>query len=64
MFKCRGESNVDITNEEVKGIGSEVEDIKTIKYIGKRHADIINKEMKGSSSEEEDIEIRKCRRRS
>ena len=57
-------SNVDIIDDEVKGISSEVEEIKIHKCRIKNHVDIINEKKKGSSSEEEDIGIPKCRRRS
>ena len=56
--------NVDIINEEVKGISDEVEEIKIRKCRRKSHIDIINQETKGISSEEEEIGIIMCRRRS
>ena len=42
MCKCRRKSNVEITNEEVKGKSSEVEEIKIIKCSRKSYVDIIN----------------------
>ena len=57
-------SNVDNTNEGVKGKNSEEEEIKIPKCSRKSHVETVNEEMKGSSSEEEDIGIRNCRRRS
>ena len=47
----------------MKGISSEVEEIKILKCKRKNHVDTINEEMKGSISEEEETVIRKCRRR-
>ena len=64
MPKCRRKSNADITNEELKGISSGVEEVKILKCSKKSHIDIINELMKGISSEEEEIGIHKCRRRS
>ena len=42
MCKCRRKSNVGITNEEVKGRSSEVEDIKIGKCSRKSYVGIIN----------------------
>ena len=42
MRKCSRKSNVEITNEEVKGSSSEVEEIKILKYNRKSHVGIIN----------------------
>ena len=42
MRKCRGKSNSEITNEEVKGSSGEVEEIKIRKCSRKSHVDIIN----------------------
>ena len=42
MRKCRGKSNIEISNEEVKGSSSEIEDIKICKCSRKIHVDIIN----------------------
>ena len=43
MRKCSRKINVEITNEEVKGKISEVEEIKILKCSRKSHVDIINK---------------------
>ena len=64
MRKCRRKINVEIINEEVKGISSEMEEIKIQKFSKKSHVDIINEKIKGISSEKEDNGIRKYRRRS
>ena len=50
-YKCRRKSNVDIINEEVKGISSEEEEIEIRKCRRKSQVDILKKEMKGISSE-------------
>ena len=43
MRKCSRKINVEITNEEVKGKISEVEEIKILKCSRKSHVEIINK---------------------
>ena len=52
MRKCSRKSNVDITNEEVKGKISEVEEIKMLQCSRNIHVETVNEEIKGSSSEE------------
>ena len=56
MRKCRRKSNVDITNEEVKGSSSEVEEIKVRKCSRRSQVDIINEEMKGNRREDKEME--------
>ena len=63
MRKGRRKSNVENTNEEVKGKISEEEEIKIPKCSRKSHVEAVNEKMKGSSSEDEDIGIIKFRRR-
>ena len=47
MYKYRRKSNVDIINEEMKGIISEVEETGIHKCSRRSRVDIINKEVKG-----------------
>ena len=51
MRKVRGKSNVENTNEEMKGKISEEEEIKIPKFSRKIHVETVNEETKESSSE-------------
>ena len=64
MRKGRRKSNVDNTNEEMKGRSSEEEEIKISKCNRKSYVETINEETKERSSEEKEIGIRQCRIRS
>ena len=62
MCKGRRNSNVENTNEEVKGKSSEEEEIKITKCSRNSHFETVDEEMKERSSEEEEIGICKCSR--
>ena len=42
MHDCRRKIDVGITNEEVKGISTELEEIKILKCTRKRHVETVN----------------------
>ena len=53
MHLCRGKTNVEIPNEEVKGKSCKLEEIKTPKCSIKSHVETVNEQIKGRISEEE-----------